>query len=97
MNVNFQATFTAECDIEEAFNDFETLMEWHKDLDPHKAVYDAIEENLICFPKESAEYLPQEVIEKFADALRKRIGGVQMEMDLPPFPTLWWEDSVWKK
>ena len=30
--------------------------------------------------------------------IKRKLGGVQMTMkDLPSFPTLWWEDSVWKK
>ena len=81
MTIDFQVTFTAKCDIEDAFNDFETIMEWSPDHDPDKAIYDAIEENLIV-SRDAVEHLPQSVIEDFANALRKRIGGVQLEIEL---------------
>lgn len=82
MTIDFQVTFTANCDIEDAFNDFKTIMEWScSDPDPDKAIYTAIEENLIV-PRDAVEYLPQSVIEDFANALRKRIGGIQLEMEL---------------
>ena len=61
-----------------------------------KALYNAVEAN-IDWPRNQEEY-PNEVVETAATALRKQIGGVQVSMeDLPSFPTLWWEDSVWKK
>ena len=86
MKVDFPVTFTAKCDIEDAFNDFEAIIEYDYDKETDeqtidKVIYQAIEENMIV-PKEATEYLPQSVVEEFANALRKRIGGVQLEMDI---------------
>lgn len=81
MKVDFQVTFTAKCDIEDAFNDYQTITEYKDPADPDRAIYEAIEENLYC-PREAIEHLPQSVIEDFAKTLRTRIGGIQMEMEL---------------
>ena len=80
MKVDFQVTYTATCDLDDALEDFESLMDWDPHRDLNKAVYDAIEENMF-YPKEIDGDVPQDVIEQFATALRKRIGGVQMEME----------------
>lgn len=82
MKVEFTATFTAECDIEDAFNDYQTITQYADPADPDRAIYEAIEENLICHPHSVVEYIPQSVIEDFATALRHRIGGIQMRMEL---------------
>ena len=81
MKVDFQVTFTAKCDIEDAFNDYQTITQYADPADPDRAIYEAIEENLYC-PIEAVEHLPQSVIEDFAKVLRTRIGGIQMEMEL---------------
>lgn len=78
MKVDFTITYTASCDMEDAFNDFEELIAWKDPADPERAIYEAINENLIC-PQDVD--VPDEVIEKFAAALKQRIGGVQMEME----------------
>jgi hypothetical protein len=78
MKVDFQVTYTATCDIEDAFNDFETILSYAAPADPERAIYEAINENLIC-PQDVD--VPDEVIEKFATMLKLRIGGVQMEME----------------
>ena len=79
MKVDFQVTYTASCDIETAFNDYDELISWKKyHADPEQAIYKAINENLCC-PQDVD--VPNEVIEKFATALKLRIGGVQMEME----------------
>ena len=79
MTVDFQLTFTARCDLNDAFDDYNTMMEWNPDYDPNKAIYDAINENLIC-PQDVD--VPEDVFEQFAKALKTRIGGVQLEMEL---------------
>ena len=83
MKVDFTVTYTASCDMEDAFNDYEELVSWKNAANPahanhERAIYEAINENLIC-PKDVD--VPDEVIEKFATALKVRIGGVQMEME----------------
>ena len=95
MEINFTITYIAQFDEEQAEEDFRTILWTNPNEDPDKAIYDAVEAN-ISWPHE-VDDCPNEVVETAASALRKHIGGVQMEMDLPPFPTLWWEDSVWKK
>lgn len=81
MKVDFQVTFTAMCDLNDAFDDYNTIMEWNPQMDPDKVIYDAIEGNLIV-SNDASEYMPQSVIEEFASALRTRIGGIQMRMEL---------------
>lgn len=81
MKVDFQVTFTAKCDLDDAFDDYTTIMEWDTYRDPDEVIYDVIERNLIV-PKDASEHMPQSVIEEFAKALRIRIGGVQMWMEL---------------
>ena len=96
MEINFTITYTAQFDVEQAEEDFHTILWVNPQVDPDKALYDAVEENL-SWPH-NVDDCPNEVVETAATALRKRIGGIQMRMeDLPSFPTLWWEDSVWKK
>ena len=81
MKVNFEVTFTAKCDMDDAFDDYNSIMEWNPQIDPNEAIYDAINENLIV-SDDAFELTPQSVIETFANALRTRIGGVQMRMEL---------------
>ena len=80
MKVDFKVPFTAECDLDQALEDFYSITEWSDPADPDRAIYEAIEENLDC-PRDAVEYLPQDVIEQFATALKQRIGGIQMEME----------------
>lgn len=96
MEINFTITYTAQFDVEQAEEDFRAILWVDPQADPDKALYDAVEENL-SWPH-NVDDCPNEVVETAASVLRKRIGGIQMRMeDLPSFPTLWLEDSVWKK
>lgn len=76
MKIDFTVPYTAHIDIEEAFREYDTYYQCGYEVD--EAVYNAVEES-ICYPRDVE--LPQEVIETAATALRKRIGGVQMEME----------------
>lgn len=79
MKVDFPVIYTASCNIEDAFNDYDQLISWKKySSDPERAIYQAINENLCC-PQDVD--IPDEVVEKFAAALKMRVGGVQMEME----------------
>lgn len=80
MNIEFTVKHTAYFDLEQAYNDYFTILDYSPDTDPDSAIYDAIEENLI-WPTNQDEY-PNEVVETAAKALRQQIGGVQMEMEL---------------
>lgn len=95
MKVEWTNTFTADFDLDQAQQDFYDIMDCDPDKDPDTAIYDAVEDNWSC---DGEEYIDtSEAIEICAKALRERVGGVQLQMELPPFPTLWWEESVWKK
>ena len=76
MKIDFTVPYTAHIDIEEAFGEYETYYRCGYEVD--EAVYNAIEDS-IHYPRDVE--LPQEVIETAATALRKRIGGIQMEME----------------
>ena len=79
MKVDFPVTYTASCDIEDAFDYYEQLISWKTYYaDPEQAIYRAINEYLCC--PQNVD-VPDEVIEKFVNALKLRIGGVQMEME----------------
>lgn len=96
MKVTWTNTFTVDFDLDQAEEDFRHILEWSPNKDPETAIYDAIEANWACDGEEYIDTAP--AIEQCAKALRERIGGVQIKMeDLPSFPTLWWEDSVWKQ
>lgn len=95
MKVTWTNTFTVDFDLDQAEEDFRFIMEQNPE-EPDKAIYDAVEANWVCDGEEYLDTAP--AIEQCAKALRERIGGIQMKMeDLPSFPTLWQEDSVWKK
>ena len=38
MIVDFQITYTAKCNIDDAFVDYNAYMEWHPDCDPNEAI-----------------------------------------------------------
>lgn len=79
MQVDFQTTYTARCDIDDALDDYNSTMDWNPDYDPVEAIQEAINENLIC-PNDVE--IPEEVFEQFVNALKMRIGGIQMKMGL---------------
>ena len=99
MEINFTITYTAQFDEEQAEEDFRTILWENPHADPDKALYDAVEENL-SWPH-YVDDLPNEVVETAATALRKRIGGIQTQMNLDTYIDFscapWQEDSVWKK
>lgn len=97
MKVTWTNTFTTEFDLDQAQEDFNQILCWNPNTDIDKAIYDAVEANWACDWNIEEYCNTSPAIEQCAKALRERIGGVQMRMeDLPSFPTLWWEDSVWK-
>lgn len=76
MKIDFTVPYTARIDIEEAFREYEIYYQCGYEVD--EAIYHAVEES-IYYPHEIE--LPQEVIETAVTALRKRIGGIQLEME----------------
>lgn len=79
MKVTWTNTFEAEFDLDQAQEDFNFIMgNYGTDIDT--AIYKAVEANWAC---DGEEYIDtSEAIEICADALRKRIDGVQMRMEL---------------
>ena len=94
MDINFTITYEAYFDLDQAEKDFHRVCNWKPEPDIDEILYNVVEENIV-WPI-TVDDLPNEVVETAATALRNRIGGIQMTMDLPSFPTLWQEDSVWK-
>lgn len=95
MKVTWTNTFETEFDLDQAEEYFNQIMEDY-DTDIDTAIYQAVETAWNYeYDEEFIDTTP--AIEQCAKALRERVGGVQMRMDLPSIPPLWWEDSVWKK
>lgn len=80
MDIKFTLTYNAYFDLDQAAEDFREILYWHPETDINKVLYDAVEEN-ITWPTEIDD-LPNEVVETAATALRKRIGGTQIRMEL---------------
>ena len=97
MKVEWTNTFTADFDLDQAQQDFYDIMDYDPNKDPNTAIYDAVEHNWSCDWTIEEYCDTSSAIEQCAKALRERVGGVQLHMDIPHIPTLWWEDSVWKK
>lgn len=100
MKIEWTVTHTAELDIERAEDDYYDELSLQDDPTNEDVVWDCISEalNNNIVSDVDIDDLPAEVWDKCADALKKRIGGIQIRIeDLPSFPTLWQEDSVWKK
>ena len=82
MIVEWTNTFATEFDLDQAQEDFNEILYWNPDKDPETAIYDAVEANWV-FDCDSEEYIDtSEAIEMCAKALRERVGGIQMRMEL---------------
>lgn len=81
MKVTWTATFETEFDLDQAEEDFRFIIEQNPE-EPDKAIYDAVEANWACdwYIEEASDISP--AIEQCAQALRERIGGVQLKMNL---------------
>lgn len=82
MKIEWTATHQTDFDLEQAVEDYNLLIEHPYNVNPDKAIYCAVEANWVCDwdIEEFGDTSP--AIEQCAKALRKRIGGVQMQMDL---------------
>ena len=80
MKVTWTITFTAEFDLDQAQEDFNFLRYRCPNRDIDALIYDAVEANWNYDYEEYVDTNP--AIEQCAKALRERIGGVQMEMEL---------------
>lgn len=86
MEVTWTNTFTMDFDLDQAEEDFWHMLEWDPNTDPETAIQEAIESNWYFGHEDIIDASP--AFEQCAKALRKRIGGIQMQMELPPFSTL---------
>lgn len=78
MKFPFQITYYVTFDIDDAYNDYLTCLDWYpKEYD--RAIDFAVKEN-ICCPNDVD--IPDATMEEIYNTLRKRIGGIQLEMDL---------------
>lgn len=86
MKVTWTNTFSVDFDLDQAQEDFNHIL-WilsktNSEIDIDKAIYDAVEANWAC-DWDIEEYIDTApAIEQCAKALRNRIGGVQIEMEL---------------
>ena len=80
MIVEWTNTFKVDFDLDQAEEDFRMLLEYHPERDVNTLLYDAIEANWAFDGEEYIDTAP--AIEQCAKALRARVGGVQMRMEL---------------
>jgi len=80
MKVTWTNTFTVDFDLDQAEEDFNQILYLNPNKDPETAIYDAVEANWACDGEEYLDTTP--AIEQCAKALRERIGGIQMRMEL---------------
>lgn len=84
MIVEWTNTFRVDFDLDQAQEDFIHIL-WirnktNNETDIDKIIYDAVEANWAFDGEEYIDTAP--AIEQCANALRKRIGGVQLHMEL---------------
>ena len=86
-------TNTWTFDLEQAIEDFHFMTNWYGDKACEYGYY------IRCAVQAQIdESIPKELYKDCIQKLKTAIGGYQMKMEeLPSFPTLWWEDSVWKR
>ena len=80
MKVEWTTKFELDFDIDQAQEDFHTIMFHNPENDPESAIYGAVEANL-DYDKGIGEFIPYGIIEHCATALKDRIGGVQLKME----------------
>lgn len=81
MIVTWINTFKQDYDLDWGEETFNELLARYPNKDPESLIYDAIERTF--YFEDGCEYINYyDAIETVAKALRKRIGGVQMKMEL---------------
>lgn len=80
MDIDFTITYTSHFDLDQAEADFRDMHYWNPKANINKLLYDAVDQN-ITWPMGVSD-LPDEVMEIATNALIKRIGGIQIEMEL---------------
>jgi hypothetical protein len=77
MKIEWTTTYQTNFDLEQAIEDYNLLTKYQYNVDPNKAIYDAVEANIYGVGEH------QEPIEIAAKALREALrDGIQMKMDL---------------
>ncbi len=80
MKVTWTNTFTVDFDLDQAEDTFYILLHHCPHRNINTLVYDAVRANWVCDGEEYLDTAP--AIEQCAEALRKRVCGVQMEMEI---------------
>lgn len=80
MTITWTETFTTQFDIDQAVEDAEFDFANNSFLEQDDIIYSAVENNMEFHNCEVLDYY--EAIEIAAKALRTRLGGVQMRMEL---------------
>ena len=81
MMVEWTNTFKQDYDLDWGEETFNELLERYPNKDPDALIYDAVERTF--YFEDGCEYIDyDEAIEIAAKALRERVGGVQMRMEL---------------
>lgn len=80
MNINFTITYIAHFDLDQAVEDFHEMHYWDPYGNVDKLLHKAIDQNITW--SSNVDDLPDEVINTAMQAMRLRIGGIQMEMEL---------------
>lgn len=83
MKITWTNTFSVDFDLDQAEEDFREFMYWNPKADIERAIYEAVEANWYFGYEEVVDTSP--AIEQCANALRKRIGGVQISMNLDTY------------
>lgn len=80
MTITWTETFTTQFDIDQAVEDAEFNFANNSYLGQDKIIYNAVEDNMEFRDCDVIDYY--EAIEIAAKALRTRLGGIQMRMEL---------------
>ena len=81
MTIEWTNTFKQDYDLDWGEETFNELLKRYHNKDPESLIYDAVERTF--YFEDGGEYIDYyKAIEIAAKALRERIGGVQMRMEL---------------
>lgn len=80
MIIQWTKIITTDFNLDQAQEDFNFISELHPNEDPEQIICDAVNANFSVDDEEYSDILPG--FEIAVQALRKRIGGVQLRMEL---------------
>lgn len=80
MIIQWLSPVSTDFDLDQAEEDFNFITEWDPDIDLEQVIYNIVRDNFAVDGEEYYDITPG--IEIAAQALRNRIGGVQLRMEL---------------